>query len=223
MSTADQASGATGAQAPVADVPVDEAPLGRETLHHGVIWDVVSERFTLPGQDGTVVREFIEHPGAVGIVAVDSQGRVLLQRQRRQPVHAALWEIPAGLLDVAGEPALDTAARELYEEADLTAARWDVLVDQYNSPGSSSEAIRVYLARELSEVPEQERYERSDEELDMPSVWLPLDEAVDAVLSGRVGNPTTVAGVLALAANAQADYRYLRPADAPWAARPDRT
>lgn len=217
---ADQAA-RTGADR-VKDVQLSQAAESHEVVYHGAIWDVVAERFTLPEQEGTVRREFIEHPGAVGIIALDEQGRVLLQRQRRQPVHAELWEVPAGLLDVDGEPALDTAARELFEEADLRAARWDVLVDQYNSPGSSSEAIRVYLARDLSEVGEHERFERTDEELGMEGVWLPVADAVEAVLSGRVGNPTTVSGVLALAANLADDFRHLRPADAAWPARPDR-
>lgn len=202
------------------DLPVPADVLSRETVFSGHIWDVVREGFTLPGHDGVIQRDFVDHPGAVGIVALDARGRVLLQRQRRQPVREELWEIPAGLLDVEGEPGLEAARRELFEEADLRAERWDVLVDFYNSPGSSSEAMRVYLARDLSPVAEGERFERTEEEAGMPTAWLELDDAVDAVLGGRVANPTTVAGVLALFANRASDFSRLRPADAPWPARP---
>lgn len=204
----------------VADVPVDGEPESAEVKFHGRIWDVVSETFTMPGQDEPLTRDFVKHSGAVAILALDDQGRVLIQRQRRQPVRAQLWEIPAGLLDVEGESALAGAQRELFEEADLRAGQWDVLVDGYNSPGSSSEAIRIYLARELSEVPEGERFTRGEEEADMPHVWLDLDDVITAVLEGRIGNMTTTSAVLALAAARSRDFAGLRPADAPWPARP---
>lgn len=204
----------------IADLPVEAGAVSRDVVFSGHIWDIVREGFTLPDHEGVISRDFMEHPGAVGVVAMDDQGRVLLQRQRRQPVRRELWEVPAGLLDVEGEAGLTGAQRELYEEADLTAATWNVLVDLFNSPGSSSEAIRVYLARDLSVVPEELRHHRTEEEAGMPAVWLSLDEALDAVLSGRVGNPTTVAGVLALAANVSTGFSRLRPADAPWDARP---
>lgn len=204
----------------ISDLPIDSGALSRDVVFSGYIWDIVREVFVLPGQEKPIARDFMEHPGAVGVVVLDARGRVLVQRQRRQPVRRELWEVPAGLLDVAGEPGLRGAQRELFEEADLTASSWNVLVDLFNSPGSSSEAIRVYLARDLAWVPEQLRHERTEEEANMPVVWLELDEAVEAVLSGRIGNPTTVAGVLALAANAASNFAHLRPADAPWGARP---
>ncbi|WP_291278218.1 NUDIX hydrolase [Galactobacter sp.] len=213
---ADRALGAS-----VADVPVEGEPDSSEVQYHGRIWDVVSETFTMPGQDEPLTRDFIEHTGAVAMLVLDDQGRILLQRQRRQPVRAQLWEIPAGLLDVDGESGLAGAKRELFEEADLEAARWDTLVDFYTTPGSSSEAIRIYLARELSEVPEGQRFTRGEEEADMPRVWLPVADAVAAVLSGRIGNPSTVVGILALAAHQSTDFQQLRPADAEWAARPE--
>jgi ADP-ribose pyrophosphatase len=206
--------------ATIADVPVEDEPESREVKYRGRIWDVVSETFTMPGQDAPLTRDFIDHTGAVGILVLDDQGRVLMQRQRRQPVRAQLWEIPAGLLDVEGESALAAAKRELFEEADLTAARWDVLLDHYNTPGSSSEAIRIFLARDLTEVPEAERFTRGEEEADMPRVWMPVQEAVAAVLSGRITNVTTVSAVLALAAHQATDFAQLRPADAEWPGRP---
>jgi ADP-ribose pyrophosphatase len=156
------------------------------------------------------------HTGAVGIVALDDQDRVLMVRQYRHPVRSYLWEPPAGLLDVDGEDPLETARRELAEEGDLRADEWHVLVDFYNSPGGSTEAFRCYLARDLHPVPEPERHEREGEERDMHTAWLPLDEARELVLAGRLHNPTAVTGVLAACAARDAGWSTLRPADSPW-------
>ncbi|GAA2728189.1 NUDIX domain-containing protein [Cellulomonas aerilata] len=200
-----------------------------EVIHDGMVFDVVAERVALRG-DGSapapgepaadvVRREFVRHPGAVAVVALDDQERVLLLSQYRHPVRRELWEVPAGLLDVSGEDARDAAARELAEEADLTAARWDVLVDYFTSPGASDEALRVYLARDLSDVPDGDRFEREDEERDMVAEWVPLDDAVTLVLGGALHNPSAVSGVLAAAAARAAGWDTLRPADAPWPER----
>lgn len=202
----------------VADVPAARAAERSETAFAGAVWDVAREGFRMhPGAD-MLVREFIRHPGAVAILALDGQDRVRMIRQYRHPVGEELWEIPAGLLDVDGESLIEAAQRELAEETDLTAARWDVLVDFYNSPGSSSERIRVFLARELAEVPPDQRHKRTGEEEGMPLAWVPVAQAVDAVLAGRVHNPSAAMGLLALHANAGRRFAGLRPADAPWEA-----
>ncbi|WP_432545991.1 NUDIX domain-containing protein [Kineococcus sp. SYSU DK004] len=196
-----------------------------ETVFRGHVWDVVRERVELPG-GRAVTRDVQRHPGAVTVLALDDAERVVLVRQYRHPVRRELWELPAGLLDVAGEPPLAAAQRELAEEADLRADDWAVLVDWFNSPGGSSEGNRIYLARGLSAVPEAERHEREDEERDMVAVRVGLDEAVRAVLGGRLANPGTVIGVLALAAARSAGFSTLRPADTPWTpglAGPDRS
>jgi 8-oxo-dGTP pyrophosphatase MutT (NUDIX family) len=198
----------------VSDAPSDHVaarPLTDHTLiHAGKIWDVVSDVVDLgPTQ---VLREYVDHPGAVAIIAVDEQDRVLLVSQYRHPVRSELWEPPAGLLDVAGEPAVVAAARELAEEADLRADTWHVLVDFYTTPGGSSERIEVFLARGLHEVPEDERHVRLDEEVDMVPVWVPLDDAVDAVLAGRLHSPTAVVGVLAAARARERGWDALRRA-----------
>lgn len=185
------------------------------TVHHGLVWDVVRDTVDL-GDAGTVQREYVHHPGAVGMLALDEQERVLLVRQYRHPVGYDLWELPAGLLDMDGESPLQAARRELEEEADLRAGRWDTLIDWFNSPGGMDEAIRVYLARDLSEVPEEERFDREHEEAGMQVAWVPLDEARDAVLTGRLHNPTAVVGVLAACAARDRDWATLRPGDAPW-------
>ncbi len=186
-----------------------------EVVHSGLIWDVVRDTVDL-GEAGTVRREYVRHPGAVGVLALDEQGRVLMVRQYRHPVGMELWELPAGLLDVPGEPPVGAAQRELAEEVDLVAGRWDVLVDWFNSPGGMDEAIRVFVARDLSPVPDDQRHEREHEERDMVAEWVHLDDARAAVLAGRVHNPTAVAGVLAACAARDDGWTTLRPADAPW-------
>jgi ADP-ribose pyrophosphatase len=195
---------------------LDPRPVLRhETVHAGRIFDLVRDDVDL-GAAGTVTREYLDHPGAVAIVALDEADRVLLLRQYRHPVRAFLWEVPAGLLDVEGKDARAAAARELAEEADLTAARWDVLVDYTTTPGASNEALRVFLARDLGRVPEHERHVRSGEEADMVERWVPLDEAVGLVLDGSLHNPSAVVGILAAAASRAGGWESLRPVEAPW-------
>jgi len=192
----------------------------RTRLHEGKVFDLVADHVRLDPDDGdAVVREYIDHPGAVAIVALRGEPgaeEVLLIQQYRHPVRALLWEIPAGLLDVDGEDYVVAAARELHEEADLRAERWDVLVDYFTSPGGSDESLRVYLARDLTEVHEDDRHAREDEERDMPTRWVPLDEAVAAVHAGVVHNPSAVVGILATASARAQGWAALRPADAPW-------
>ena len=182
---------------PIADRPVRREVLERTVVHHGRVWDVVAEVVDLG--ETQVLREYVDHPGAVAVIAVDDDGRVLLLSQYRHPVRAELWEPPAGLLDVPGEDPQAAAARELEEEADLRAERWERLLDYRTTPGGSSETIVFFLARGLTPVPESERFVRTDEEATMVPHWLPLDDAVTAVLEGRLHSPTTVVGVLAAA------------------------
>ncbi|MEW1823615.1 NUDIX hydrolase [Arthrobacter sp. NPDC080031] len=204
----------------VSDMPSPRRLLSSSKVYEGRIWDVVSDAFELGKDTGTLVRDYIDHPGAVAVLPMNVDGEILLLKQYRHPVGMDLWEIPAGLLDVAGEDFVAGAARELAEEADLTAATWNVLADFFNSPGSSSEAIRIYLARGLAEVPEGERHVRTDEEAEIELVWVTLDEAVSAVLEGRLHNPSAVVGILAAAAARADGFRNLRPANAPWPAHP---
>jgi ADP-ribose pyrophosphatase len=194
--------------------------LSSAKVYEGRIWDVVSDSFELGEESGTLVRDYIDHPGAVAVLPMNEAGEILLLKQYRHPVGMDLWEIPAGLLDVEGEDFVAGAARELAEEADLTATTWNVLADFFNSPGSSSEAIRIYLARGLAQVPEADRHVRTDEEAEIEFHWVALGDAVDAVLEGRLHNPSAVVGILAAAAARADDFASLRPADAPWPAHP---
>lgn len=193
-----------------------------ECVYEGRVWRVMSQEVDL-GNAGNVTRDFIEHPGAVAVMAMRGQAgyeEVLVIQQYRHPISAREWEIPAGLLDVAGEEPQIAAARELYEEADLRADRLEVLLDYASSPGGSSEQLRIYLARELTDVRQEERFEREDEELDMPTAWVKLDDVIAAAMAGRIHCPTLVMGAFAAATARSAGWESLRPADAPWPAHP---
>ena len=197
-------------------MPLRDAGEGRrvessQVVHAGMIWDVVRDTVDL-GDAGTVQREYVRHPGAVAVIALDEADRVLLLRQYRHPVRLELWEPPAGLLDVPGEDPREAAVRELAEEADLVADSWWQLVDFFTTPGGSNETVRIYLARGLHAVPAADLHVREAEEHGIVVRWVPLDEAVDAVLRGDVGNPSTVIGVLAAHASRGRDWRGLVPA-----------
>jgi 8-oxo-dGTP pyrophosphatase MutT (NUDIX family) len=164
---------------------------------------------TMPG-DATSQRDVVVHPGAVGVVALRGED-VLLVNQYRHPIGRRLDELPAGLLDVAGEPGLLAAQRELREEAGLAARTWHVLVDLLTSPGMTDESIRIYLARDVYEV---ERDVQEHEELEMTSSWVPLASAVTSALEGTLENAAAVVGVLATATAAARDFegdRRTRP------------
>ncbi len=202
----------------VADERAPAQVLRSEQLHDGMVWNVRRDVVALP-DDERVTREVIEHPGAVGVIALDDDERVLLVRQYRHPVQSLLWEPPAGLLDVEGEHPLECARRELFEEAGYRARDWSVLVDFYNSPGGNTEAFRCYLARGLTLAQDEERHVGEGEERDMPHTWLPLDDAVSLVLAGRLHNPTAVSGILAAGVARDRGWADLRPGDAPWPER----
>lgn len=204
-----------------------------EEHFRGAIISVRVDTVTMPG-GGVARREIVEHLPAVAVVALDEDGRVVLIEQYRHPLRRRLWEIPAGLLDEEGEPPLHCAQRELREETGLAAEDWSVLVDLASSPGYSTEAIRVYLARGLTATAAPPTV---DEEADLRVVRVPLTEAVDAVFRGAIANASAVAGLLAAAqvtgvgaaassvgAAAPADGGHggprLRPGDDPWADSP---
>ncbi len=184
-------------------------------LAHGKI--VTLRRDTVQMPDGVLAgREVIEHPGAVAVVAIDAEDRVLLIRQYRHPAAAQLWEIPAGLRDVAGEPLVETARRELLEEAGCRAGDWRVLTDSLNSPGISTERLRIFLARDLTVVPETEReYVPEHEEAYLTVAWVPLDRAVHDVFSGDLHNGVAILGILSAYAAQGDGFATLRHADDP--------
>jgi ADP-ribose pyrophosphatase len=205
----------------IRDEPEKWPVLASEEAFRGHVFSIRTD--TVKMLDGKVAqRDYVVHPGAVGVVALDEADRVLLVRQYRHPVGWRLWELPAGLLDHPGENPLAAAKRELYEETHQQADDWRVLIDLFTTPGGSDEAIRLYLARGVREA-EGEQFEREHEEADMAAVWADRSEVTKLILAGELHNPLTVAGVMALTTvittNALDD---LRPADAPWRQRPFR-
>ena len=214
---------------------VDVRESGRELVSSERVWSgpifaVDADHVRLgPGQE-PVARQVVVHHDAVAVVALragedSSQGdgapEILIVRQYRHPVRASLWEIPAGLLDVPGEQPAVAAARELAEETDYTAATWNTLAEFYASPGFTTEGARIFLAQDLSLLPEDRRIPREAEEAEFVPTWVRLDEAIDAVMDGRLHNPSTVLGVLATAQARARGWAELRPADAPWLRSPE--
>lgn len=187
------------------------------TAWSGRIVDMVEDHVVVVEGQEPVVRQYTRHPGAVAVVAMrgeEGAEEILLLRQYRHPVNASLWEIPAGLLDIPGEDSRVAAERELAEEADLKAARWDVLVDFFTSPGGSTEPLRIFLARDLETT--ETSFEREDEEATMEYAWVSLSDALDWVLAGRLHNPSTVIGILSAHAARGRGWEGLREPGAPW-------
>jgi 8-oxo-dGDP phosphatase len=208
------------AAGPAAQGPAGEAPavpheyrvLGSEPVYEGSVIALRRDTVAMPG-GGSSVREVVHHPGAVAVVALDDDDRVLLLRQYRHPVGQYLWELPAGLRDADGEAPLATAQRELAEEAGLAAERWSLLATVYTSPGFCDEKVNVYLAEGLSDADRPEGFTAEHEELDLTLERVPLAEAVQRVFDGDVRNSPAVVGLLA-AAQARARSPRLRPVDA---------
>ncbi|HEX2902665.1 MAG TPA: NUDIX hydrolase [Jatrophihabitans sp.] len=195
--------------------------VGSEHVHSGYAFDVRVDQVRMP--DGAVAaRDVIDHIGAVGVLAMDEDDHVVLVRQYRPAIGIHLTELPAGLLDQAGEPALQTAQRELREEAALAAAHWQTLVDMYTSPGMSNEAIRIYLARGLSPAADLGGFEAEHEERTMQVLRQPLHVLVGMVLAGDITNGPAVAAIMAAEVARRDGWTGLRSATAPWPARPDR-
>lgn len=199
----------------LADARAEVRVLDSELLVRGRVWDVRRDRFEFGGSE--LVRDYLDHPGAVAVLAIDADDRVLLIRQYRHAIGHRDWEIPAGLMDAPGEPGLSAAQRELAEEADLRAERWDLLLDLFLSPGGTSEAMRIFLARDLHRVDHD--YVRADEEAELVPRWVPLDEVVAAALDGRVQNAVTASAVLAAWAARARGWETLRDPELPWTAR----
>jgi len=185
----------TDSRALLRDEPVEARVLESDLVYEGRVWDVRSD--TVRYGDGEIVRQYVAHPGAAAIVALDDDDRVLLIQQYRHPIRHRDWEVPAGLLDVAGETPLDSAVRELGEEADLRASSWEPLVSVFTTPGGNDEVVHVFLARGLTPI--AQAHAREDEEADIRVEWVPIADAVAGVLAGRLRNGILAVGVLAAA------------------------
>jgi 8-oxo-dGDP phosphatase len=184
------------------DARVDE-PLVDESLSpriistsldfEGRVWNVRRDVFEYNGHELT--RDYVDHTGAVAVLVLDEQRRVLLIQQYRHPIRERDWEIPAGLLDIEGEDPLEAAKRELGEEVDLTAAEWSHLVTFHSSPGGSNELITVFLAQGISAT--EASYDRTEEEADIVVRWVPLEDVVAGVLAQDLKNSILAIAVLA--------------------------
>lgn len=201
---------------PLADTLQAAPVVSSRTVFDGHVWDVRRESFEYNGE--VIERDYIDHTGAVAVLAIDDEDRVLLIKQYRHPVRARDWELPAGLLDIRGESPLRAAQRELAEETDLEASDWSVLSEFYTSPGGSDEAIRIYLARGLSSTAKP--FERTHEEADIELRWVPLTEAVDAVMARDLQNSILAIGVLAAHVAQSRGWHGLEAGDVLWPRHP---
>ncbi|WP_415103816.1 NUDIX domain-containing protein [Propioniciclava sp.] len=204
----------------VRDEPLDWPVRAHTLLGGGLVSDFVRDDVETP--DGArMKRDYLLHPGAVGVIALDDAERVVVVRQFRHPVGYRLIEPPAGLLDASdGDGWLAAAQRELAEEVQLAASDWRVLVDYMTSPGCLQESLRVYLARGLTDAARPDGFVVEHEEADMEVCLVPLDDLVDAIYAGRVQNPTMVVGALAAyAALRTGRVDALRTPGDPWPAR----
>lgn len=183
-------------RAELRDEPADWSVVAERVLGSGKFTSLLQDDILAP--DGsTLSREYLKHPGAVGIIALDDAERVAVIRQYRHPVRHRLIEPPAGLLDKPGEDPLAAAKRELAEEVGLVAGSWQPLVDLFTTPGIIGERLRLFLARDLAPVDAPDGFVKEGEEIEIELSWAALDDLVDAVLAGELHNPTMVSGVLA--------------------------
>ena len=197
------------------DEQVDLPVVSRKTVYNGRVWDVRQEVVSYAGAELT--RDYVAHTGAVAVLVLDDEDRILAIQQYRHPVRLREWEIPAGLLDLDGESPLECAKRELAEEVDLVAEKWDLLAEYAPSPGGSDEIIRIYLAREPRST--GVTHNREGEEIDMVQRWISLDDALESVLAGTVNNSIFTIAVLSAYASKNRGWSSLRDAHSPWPAQ----
>ena len=205
------------------DRPVAWDVRKRVELGRGRVSTFVDETIATPSGE-VITRQYLTHPGAVAVVCWDEERDVIAAvRQYRHPVRQEMVEIPAGLLDLEGEDYVAAAKRELAEEAELAASRWDVLIDIVTTPGACEESLRIYLARDPHPASRPEGFVLEGEEAHMRFEWISRPALVAAVFAGECQSPSLVSGVLALeTARLSGRLDQLRPADAPWPVRAGR-
>ena len=181
----------------LADRPMAWPVVSSQDLHRDD-WVVAlrEDRITRPGHSEEFSRLSLEHPGAVVVLAVDDDERVMCLRQYRHTSGHEFVELPAGLRDAGDEPAVETAKRELREEAELDAADWRLLLSTFASAGISDEVHEIFLARGLTHAPRGD-FEMEHEEAEMERFWVPMADLLEAVLEGRVRQGPLAQAVLA--------------------------
>lgn len=204
----------------ISDQPTSWEVAAHQVLASGRVSSFVQDRIVTPSGE-EIDRQYVTHPGAVAVIAWDEDAdAIAVVTQYRHPVQMSMVEPPAGLLDIDDEPWLTAAQRELAEEAELQAARWDVLTDICTTPGACQESLRIFLARDISEAARPEGFVIEGEEAHMTANWLPRAELVDAVFAGQLQSPTMVAGIMALeTARVSGRLDSLRPTSSEWLAR----
>ncbi len=171
--------------------------LDEDLIYNGWIIKVAKGRFEAP--DGSIFeRDVVHHPGAVAVVPIDGDD-IILVRQYRSAIDSLMWEIPAGLRDIDGEPPIDTAQRELIEEIGMRAGSLELISAVHNSVGFCDEQIHIFIGRQLSEV--QRELTDSPEELEMDIVRMPLTEAEAMIGTGEITDAKTVIGIMAARRN----------------------
>ena len=158
----------------------------KQTLHYrGRVITVTADEVVLPnGHRATL--DVVHHPGGAAVVAMDSQQRVCLLRQYRYVADGWIWELPAGKLE-PNEPPLETAKRELIEEAGTSARHWESLGTVFSSPGVFSEVLHLFYAAELE--PSAVAHE-SAEVIEIH--WVPFAEAYQWAMSGKIRDAKTI-------------------------------
>ena len=182
----------------LADRPMTWPVVSSHDLHRDD-WVVAlrADEISRPGHpEDTFTRVTLEHPGAVIVLAVDDEERVMCLRQYRHTSAHDFVELPAGLRDAGDEPPVETARRELREEVELEASSWRLLLSTYPSAGISDEVHEIFLARGLTHAPRGD-FEMRHEEAEMESFWVPMSDLLDAVLEGRVREGPLAQAVLA--------------------------
>jgi ADP-ribose pyrophosphatase len=209
-----EASGLNDAEV-LMDQPADVEIVNESIVFTGRVWNIRHETFRYNHE--TLGRDFVAHTGAVAVLVIDDEDRILAIRQYRHAVRLREWEIPAGLLDIEGEDPLEAAKRELAEEVDLVADNWSVLSDYSTSPGGSNEIVRIFVARGLHAI--EEAFDRTGEEADIELRWVSLDDAYEAALNRRITNSVILIAVLSAHASRARGWSTLLPGDSPWPMR----
>lgn len=167
---------------------LEEKQLESRVVHQGSFFDVHRDKVLLP--DGAASwREYIRHPGAVVVLPVLDDGRLLMERQFRYPLNRVFWEFPAGKID-KGEAPLESAKRELMEETGYTASSWRFVCSVHNAIGYSDEVLHLYLAEGLQPGPK-----RPDEEEFIETFSATLPQLLEWVREGRITDAKTMIGI----------------------------